>query len=139
MEARFKYRGRKLKDDDIAFIQALIAENPAASRRALSQKVCQAWNWMQSNGTLCDMICRSLMPELDRAGHIVLPPVRWTNPNPLAQRRKPKPPQMDTTALRANLSAIRPPEFRLGRRTGEEPLFNDILEHYHFLGYTAGR
>ena len=128
-----------MNDDDIAFIQALIAGNPAASRRGLSQKLCQAWNWMQSNGALCEMICRGLMLELERAGHIVLPPVRWKNPNPLARRRKPDPPQIDTTPLRANLSAIRPLEFRLVRRTAEEPLFNGLLEHYHFLGYTQPR
>jgi len=91
---------------------------------------------MQSNGALCEMICRGLMLELERAGHIVLPPVRWKNPNPLARRRKPDPPQIDTTPLRANLSAIRPLEFRLVRRTAEEPLFNGLLEHYHFLGHT---
>ena len=91
---------------------------------------------MQSNGALCEMICRGLMLELERAGHIVLPPVRWKNPNPLARRRKPDPPQIDTTPLRANLSAIRPLKFRLVRRTAEEPLFNGLLEHYHFLGYT---
>ena len=136
MAATFRYRGRKLNDDDIAFIQSLIAANPAASRRALSQKLCQVWNWMQSNGTLSDMICRSLMLELERAGQIVLPPVRWINPNPLAQRRKPDPPHIDTTPWRANLSAVRPLEFRLVRRTVEEPLFNGLLEHYHFLGYT---
>ena len=136
MEATFRYRGRKLNDDDIAFIQSVIAANPAASRRALSQKLCQAWNWMQSNGTLSDMICRSLMLELERAGQIVLPPVRWINPNPLAQRRKPDLLHIDTTPWRANLSAVRPLEFRLVRRTAEEPLFNGLLEHYHFLGYT---
>ena len=136
MEATFRYRGRKLNDDDIAFIQSLIAANPGASRRALSQKLCQVWNWMQSNGTLSDMICRSLMLELERAGQIVLPPVRWINPNPLAQRRQPDPPHIDTTPWRANLSAVRPLEFRLVRRTAEEPLFNGLLEHYHFLGYT---
>jgi hypothetical protein len=135
MEA-FQYRGRKLNKDDIAFIQTLIAANPAASRRALSQKLCQAWNWMQPNGTLSDMICRSLMLELERAGHIVLPRVRWTNPNPLARRRKPDLPQIDTTPLSASLSAVRPLEFRLVRRTPEEPVFNGLLEHYHFLGYT---
>ena len=136
MEATFQYRGRKLNDDDIAVIQALIRENPTASRRALSQKLCRAWNWIQPNGTLCDMICRSLMLELERAGHIVLPPVRWINPNPLARRRKPNPPQIDMTPLAANLSALRPLEFRSVRRTAEEPLFNGLLEHHHFLGYT---
>ena len=135
MEVRFQHRGRKLSDADIAFIQALIAENGTASRRALSKKLCEAWNWVQPNGGLRDMVCRSLMLELDRAGHIALPPVRWINPNPLAQRRRPDPPVIGTALLTMPLAAIRPLEFRLVRRTAEEPLFNGLLEHYHYLGY----
>jgi hypothetical protein len=27
-------------------------------------------------------------------------------------------------------------EFRLVRRTREEPLFNALIEHHHYLGYT---
>lgn len=76
MEARLSYRGRIVTDADIAFIRKLIAENPAASRWRLSRKLCQAWNWTQPNGTLRDMLCRSLMLRLHRAGHIELPPVR---------------------------------------------------------------
>ena len=135
MEVRFQHRGRKLSDEDIAFIRALIEENRTASRRALSKKLCEAWNWVQPNGGLRDMVCRSLMLELDRAGHIALPPVRWINPNPLARRRRPDLPDIDTAALAMPLAAIRPLEFRLVRRTMEEPLFNGLLEHHHYLGY----
>jgi len=136
MDVRFQHRGRKLSDEDIAFIRALIEENRTASRRALSKKLCEAWNWVQPNGGLRDMVCRSLMLELERAGHIELPPVRWINPNPLARRRKPDRPDIDTASLAIPLTSIRPLEFRLVRRTVEEPLFNGLLEHYHYLGYT---
>jgi hypothetical protein len=136
MEARFRYRGRQLSDDDIAFVRELIQENPEASRRRLSEKLCVAWNWVQANGAFSSLICRSLMLELERAGHIALPPVRWKNPNPLANRPRPRRPLTDTTPLGLDLAAIRPLEFRLVRRTAEEPVFNGLLEHYHFLGYT---
>ena len=43
---------------------------------------------------------------------------------------------MDTTPLCSSLSAIRPLEFRQVRRTWEEPLFNSLLDRYHYLGYT---
>jgi len=86
------------------------------------------------------MVCRGLMLQLHRAGHIELPPVRWVNPNPLAQRgaERSKPVLMlvDTTPLRSALTGIRPLEFRQVRRTWEEPLFNSLLERYHYLGYT---
>ena len=61
------YRGRTVTEKDVAFIKALIAENPDDSRRALSKRLCLTWNWVQPNGTLRDMVCRGLMLELHRA------------------------------------------------------------------------
>jgi hypothetical protein len=139
MESILSYRGRIVTDDDIVFIRQIIADNPASSRRALSQKLCEAWNWRQANGALREMVCRSLMLLLHRAGHIELPPVRWVNQNPLARRgadrRKPIPALVDTTLLQTNLAAIRPIEFHQVRHTREEPLFNSLLDRYHYLGY----
>jgi hypothetical protein len=140
MEAKLSYRGRDVTDADITFIRHLIAENPASSRRDLSKKLCEAWNWRQANGVLRDMVCRGLMLQLHRADYIELPPVRWINPNPLArrtaERTKPIPMLVDTTPLRASLAGIRPLEFRQVRYTWEEPLFNSLLDRYHYLGYT---
>ncbi len=137
-----KYRGRAVTDADVIFIRELIAANPGASRRALSTKLCEAWNWVQPNGALRAMVCRGLMLRLDRAGLIELPPVRQVTLNPLArraiERRKPAlttTAEIDTTPLRCSLSEIRPLEFRQVRRTPEEALFNVLLERYHFLGY----
>ena len=66
------FRGREIRAGDVAFLGELIAQNPTLSRRALSAKVCEAWNWVQPNGQLRDMICRSLMLKLHRAGHIAI-------------------------------------------------------------------
>jgi hypothetical protein len=131
-----KYRGRVVTAADAAFISQLIASSPAASRRALSQKLCAAWNWVQPNGALRDMICRGLLLALHRAGHIQLPPQRQVPPNPLARRPKPVPTIVDTTPLRGTLPAVRPLTFQQVRRTSAEPLFNSLLEQYHYLGYT---
>ncbi|MFQ5401816.1 MAG: hypothetical protein ACE5E7_19740, partial [Anaerolineae bacterium] len=73
MNVRLKYRGRLVTDADVAFIQELIAAHPTLSRRALSKKLCEAWNWVQPNGHPRDMVCRGLMLALHRAGHIELP------------------------------------------------------------------
>jgi hypothetical protein len=140
MEAKLTYRGRIITDADIDFIRKLVVENPAASRWRLSKKLCEAWNWVQPNGVLRDMLCRSLMLELDRAGHIQLPPVRRKIQNylapRLAERKKPAPWIIDTTPLCATLAEVRPLEFRQVRRTWEEPLFNYLVERYHYLRYT---
>ena len=132
----WKYRGRAVDEEQIEFIRRLIQGNPQASRWALSRKLYEAWNWIQPNGAPCEMLCRSMMLALHRDGRIELPPVRRINPNPLAQRRRPERPLMDTTPLSSTLADVRPLEFRLVRRTPEERIFNGLLEHYHYLGYT---
>ncbi len=136
MDVKLTYRGRVVTSADVAFIDKLISEHPTASRRALSKKLCEAWNWVQPNGVPRDMVCRGLMLELHRAGHIELPKQRWVPPNPLAQRPRPTVTTIDTTPLRGALGVIRPLTFCQVRRTPDEPLFNSLLEQYHYLGYT---
>ena len=60
MDVVLRYRGRIVGEPDLVLIRRLIEKHPAASRRELSQKLCQAWNWVQANGTACDMVCRGL-------------------------------------------------------------------------------
>jgi hypothetical protein len=135
MQTEWKYRGRVITAQDVAMIRQLIVDHPGASRRALSEKLCEVWQWRQSNGALRSMVCRGLMLMLHRAGAIELPPVRYRTNNPLARRERPQPMLVDTTPLCLKLSAIRPLQFQQVRRTVEEPLFNSLMEQYHYLGY----
>jgi len=132
----FKYRSRIVTDEDLSFIIKLIHENPTASRRRLSALLCEAWNWVQPNGALCDMVCRSLMLGMHRAGLIELPPVRKVNHNPLAVRSKPKPVSVQTSQLCCRLGQIQPLSFVQVRRTKAEAIFNGLMQQYHYLGYT---
>lgn len=136
MDVVLKYRGRVIRELDLASIRALIEENPTASRRRLSRELCEVWNWVQPNGAACDMICRGLMLALERAGHLRLPAVRQRPRNRLVARTRPQPPEIDATPMACSLKDIGPLEFRLVRRTAEEPLFNGLIEHHHYLGYT---
>lgn len=136
MDVVLKYRGRMIRESDIGVIRALIEENPTASRRELSRKLCEAWNWIQPNGALCDMVCRGAMLALERAGHIALPPVKWRPPNPLAVRAKPERFDIDTTPIQGSLKDLGTLEFRPVRRRPEEPLFNALIEEHHYLHYT---
>src|SRR5690349_17008231 len=45
--ATYRYRGREITAADILYIGELIAANPGASRRTLSKKLCEAWEWRQ--------------------------------------------------------------------------------------------
>jgi hypothetical protein len=135
MSCEYKYRGRIITPEDIAFIRRLVSEHPAASRRALSEKLCEAWQWKQANGALRDMICRGLLLMLHRAGAIELPPVRHRPPNPFTRRAAPAPMLIDTTPIAGSLSGIRPVELQQVRRSADEPLFNSLMEQHHYLAY----
>ncbi len=136
MGVKLRYRGRDVTDSDIEIIADLIAEHPGASRRALSKLLCEAWDWRQANGELCDMVCRSLMLELHRAGLIELPPVRKVPPNNVVARRRPQRVLVDRTPLCARLKDVLPLEILQVRRRPEEVLYDGLIEEYHYLGYT---
>ena len=135
MPVHWRYRGRQISSEDIAFIRELIVQHPHLSRRRLSAELCEAWQWRQANGALRDMVCRGLLLMLHRAGEIELPAVRQISLNPLVQRSRPQPVMTDMTPLTGSLDQIRPVELQQVRRTADEPLFNSLIEHHHYLGY----
>jgi hypothetical protein len=136
MDVVLRYRGKEITDTDIAFINRLIAFHPGDSRRALSKRLCEAWNWVQANGQLRDMVCRGLMLELHRSGLIRLPERKHSPPNPLAANRaKPAPVAADQTPINGSVKSEGPFEFRRVRGTEGEKLYNGLIEQYHYLGY----
>lgn len=75
------------------------------------------------------------MLELQRAGHIRLPARKCTPDNPLANRKKPSPIQVDQSPIHTSLLKSPAIEIRQVRRTASEKLFNSLIEQYHYLGY----
>lgn len=135
MDLDVKYQGRVATSQDVEFINELIAENPDDSRRSISRKLCKAWNWVQPNGALRDMVCRGFLLRLESAGYIKLPPKKCTPNNPLVNRKKPPEVEIDQTSIYTTLSKTQPLEIRQVRRTSFEKLFNSVIAHYHYLGY----
>jgi hypothetical protein len=137
MEPLLTYRGRVIGRDDVAFIRELVAAHPAASRRKLSYKLCEAWGWVQPNGVMSDMLCRGLMLALHRAGHIELPAVRFKPPNNVVARRRPEPVDIDRSPMVGVLSDFGALELRQVRRSeAEEALFDGLMGEHHYLGHT---
>ena len=131
------YRGRQIRDAEVNFLRELIAQNPDLSRRRLSVRVCEAWQWVQPNGQTRDMVCRGLMLALHRAGHIQLPEKRQSPPNnAIAHRRVAASELYDTTPIEGAVASLGPLTIRLVRRTGDETLFAQLLRDHHYLGYS---
>lgn len=131
----FKYRGKTATSTDVAFINELIKINPNASRFALSKELCKAWNWIQPNGSLRDMVARGFMLGLHREGFIKLPAKKNCPNNPFVNRKKPEEIEIDQTQINARLAKIQPVEIKQVRNTPDEKLFNSLIEFHHYLGY----
>lgn len=131
------FRGREIRAGDVAFLRQLIAENPTLSRYALSAKVCKAWQWVQPNGQPRDMVCRSLMLVLHRAGRIELPAPRLKAiNNAILHRRVREVPAVDSTPIQGTLGSLGALEIRQVRRAEGEDLFAHLLQQHHYLGYS---
>ena len=131
------YRGRQIRQADVVFLRELIAQHPDLSRNRLSFKVCAAWGWVQPNGQPRDMVCRSLMLQLHRAGQITLPAQRVSVVNNAIVHRRVKPvAPCDTTPIEATLASLGPLEIQLVRRAEGEALCDHLLSQYHYLGFS---
>jgi len=71
-----KIQGRNLTEENIDWIRRLILDHPDWHRSRLSQEICATWNWVNANGLLKDMACRTMLLKLERLGYLRLPAAR---------------------------------------------------------------
>jgi hypothetical protein len=136
-EVLLSFRGRQIREADVAFLREFISQRPELSRRRLSVKVCEAWNWVQPNGQPRDMVCRGLLLALHRGGQIELPAKRrFPLNNAIAHRRVSEVEPYDITPIEGSLASLGPLEIRLVRRAEGEKLFAHLLSRYHYLSYS---
>jgi hypothetical protein len=86
MNEALMMQGRKIEVADIERIRQLLQENPAWSRRRLSQVLASEWDWRNGRGQLKDMAARSLLVKLGERGHIQLPARRQKPTNRMVRQ-----------------------------------------------------
>ena len=58
--------GHPVNEQTIGKIRSMIRDNPTISRRAISLKVCERFDWKSPNGKYKDMSCRVALLNLQR-------------------------------------------------------------------------
>ena len=130
------YCGRDFSPADIQTIRALIEHNPKLLRSPLSRRLCELFAWFKPNGELKDMTCRVALLRMHDQGLITLPASRI----PAARRRPdfPATPASDAQcALLQPVHEIGPLTLRLVAGAAVSRLWNEYVQRYHYLGYTA--
>jgi hypothetical protein len=127
-------RKRTITEDDIPVIQTTVNRHWDKGRKHISKILCKQWDWRQPNGRLKDMACRELLLTLSRKGLITLPPRLISAHNDKRNRSIPVV-EIEQNPLNGNPSQLPPVKLKLVRNTPLEPLYNSLVQQYHYLGY----
>ncbi|MDP6380786.1 MAG: DUF4338 domain-containing protein [Phycisphaerae bacterium] len=139
MKEKLIIRKRVLDKSDIALIKELIANEGSKGRTYISKRLCEYWDWRQSNGHYREITCRELLGKLDSLGIISLPPILNQGRRPGYKNIPTIPDDLDRNPLEKELKPLkRRIVFRQVRGTSKESCFNGLIEGYHYLGYCQG-
>jgi hypothetical protein len=137
VEEPITIQGRVLSGADLELIRRMIQEEPDLHRKALSQRLCQLWNWRAANGQIKDMACRTMLLKLERRGLLTLPPRRRESNN--ERRGLSRQLQLnfdDDTPITGALSCLEPIALHtVTTDAADAALFAELLRRHHYLGY----
>jgi len=128
-------QGRPVSPGDLDQIRGLIAENPAWSRRKLSQALCEAWDWRNAAGRWKDMASRTLMGKLHHRGLIQLPARRQKPSNRMRSTCGPTFPE-ELPPVRCGLAELGSLVVtEVSRDAADRRAVAEVLRTHHYLGF----
>jgi hypothetical protein len=126
-------RNRKIADHDLKFIQTVVHKHWDKGRTQISKILCTKWSWVQPSSRLKDMACREVLLTLHRKGLLDYPPPLQKNYN--TKRRVPKKISINENPIKCHIKELDPVTIKMVRHTDLEPLYDSLIEQYHYLGY----
>jgi hypothetical protein len=134
-DSTVRYCGRLFTPDQIGRIRRLIASEPRANRVRLSRLVCEEFSWRGPGGKMKEMSCRVALLGMHRDGLIALPPPQRGNGNGRTRPRltSASDPREPVSSPAGDLGDL---TLAIVRDEGESRLWNELIERYHYLGYT---
>lgn len=134
-------QGRRLGAAELEQIRQLVDQHPDWSRRRLSERLAQLWDWRNGVGRLKDMAARTLLLKLQERGWIALPPRRCQPFNRMRHKRLPTVVLPGAPgALSGPLAGVLPlllTEVSMPAGRAHRPLFEGLLHQYHYLSYRS--
>lgn len=128
-----RYCGRNFADHELARIRALAAE-PGVTRRAISLRVCEEFDWRKPDGGLKEMSCRVALLRMQADGLVQLPAPRHRTSN--AARTAPRTPEAEPQApLLTSAGELRGLRLEPVATRRDSLLWNEYVDRYHYLGY----
>jgi len=129
-----RYCGREFSAADLAHIRELLQLQPALGRVALSRRVCQDLGWLNGLGQPKAMSGRVALRRMEKDGLLQLP--EPLSKNGRGQRRFQLTSASDPREpVQAPVQALEPLVFQRVAGGKLSPLWNELIQRYHYLGY----
>jgi hypothetical protein len=132
------FRNKHIGAKELEDISRTIQYHWDRGRKFISKALCEYWDWRQPNGQLKDQVCRLLLLRLEEKGYIKLPPRKKSANNELRGYYHHCPDVLEkisTEPIVDTLRHIKPIELLQVRKTLLEPLWNELVNTYHYLGH----
>jgi hypothetical protein len=130
-----RFSGRSFRAQEIALIREVVDTCAGLSRKELANTISELLGWTRPSGGLKEPECLAVLERLEAADLLRLPAKRQTRPKgsvtavPRTTRGEPGAP------LTGRVDAWAPVRLQLLQRAEERPLFRELLDRYHYLGY----
>lgn len=136
MNQEWMIRRRRIRPEDLLLIRGLIDAEGHRGRSYISNRLCEIWDWRQSNGLYRQIACRDLLRQLEGKGVVKLPP-------PLQGARRVGYENVFTAVDLLARSPLEGPlaplhdqiQVSLVQSPSEARLFKSLIGTYHYLGY----
>lgn len=136
MKENIIIRRRVLTPTDIEKIRELIKSEGNRGRTHISKRLCEIWDWRQSNGSYKEIACRELLRRLSEKGYIELPErIRAVGLKSGYKNRIRKPEGIDTQEMECSRKEIREIKIELVETAEQREHYKGLVGTYHYLGY----
>lgn len=135
-----RLQGRVLSGGDLEVVRALIAQHPQWHRTALSQRLCELWNWRNEAGRLKDMAARTLLLKLQARGLIRLPPPQRRTRRPAAQVPAEVQPELlheEPVPIEGTLASLQPVSLEPATTLAVRRRIGHLLARHHYRGFNG--
>jgi hypothetical protein len=129
-----RYCGRPFSSADLTHIRELLQIKPVLGRVALSRRVCQDLGWLNGLGQPKEMSCRVALLRMEQDGLLQLPaPLKKNGQG--KRRFELSSASAPRELVQASVRALEPLNFQRVEGGKLSPLWNELVQRYHYLGY----
>ena len=136
--ASLHFKDRTFSASEVELIADVVSRFSGLSRQELSNTVCELLAWQRPNGGLKTWECKELLVELERAGHLRLPPLRATGRPRGSRTRVPHTARGELQPpLRGTLRDVSPVALKLVQCDEDRLFWRELVGRYHYLGHSV--